>query len=172
MKAFLLAALFCFALSATAAFAAPKINKHDWEVGGGFNFSHLSREENLPSKAQNNFSLRGIGQYFLADELSAGAEISVNASGGNTYVQAGPIITKYIFVDDKLAPYLSMLPIVVKTASNVPAGYRSTVRAGAKYFLNDSVAVGPALEYSHDWESGPYRSQENFSFLGLFSIHL
>jgi hypothetical protein len=171
MRAFL---IFTVLLLATTAQAAPRINKGDWEIGGGLNLSHT--DEASPyfgSSRRTLFTLRGNGQYFVQDGLSAGLELGIASAGAaSPQVQAAPVVTKYIWVDDKLAPYVSMLPIQYNKSEKIPGTYATTVRVGAKYFLTDSVAVGPAFEYSHDWGHDQVPERNTFSFLGLFSIHL
>jgi hypothetical protein len=166
--------LFTILLIGTTAQAAPRIQKGDWELGGALNFRHT--DEASPyfgSTKRTLFTFRGNGQYFVHDGLSAGVELGISTAGvSGPQVQAGPVVTKYIWVDDKLAPYVSMLPIQYNKSERIPGTYATTVRVGAKYFLTDSVAVGPAFEYSHDWGNDELPKRNTFSFLGLFSIHL
>jgi len=156
-------------LLAGTAQAAPRILQGDWELGGGLNFTHYD-VANLPSG--NIFSLNADGQHFFADHFSAGLELNLNATGGNTSFVVGPVATKYLWVDDKLAPYISLLPIMVSTRTGATASLQSRVRVGAKVFLTDSVAFGPALEYQHLWEADSSPGGNLLSFLALFSIHL
>jgi hypothetical protein len=48
----------------------------------------------------------------------------------------------------------------------------STIRLGTKFFLTDSAAFGPALQYQ--WVHANRRRNDisTYSFLGVFSIHL
>lgn len=168
MKAFPLLTL-AFLLSSGAQ-AAPRILQGDWEVGGSLNFTHASLSTS--SASSNVFAASAMGQHFFADEFSAGLELGLGATSGTTIVRAGPVATKYLLTDDKLAPYVSMLPILVNTRTGDSAVYSSKLRVGAKYFLTDSVAFGPAAEYEHIWDSDSAGSGNIFSFLALFSIHL
>lgn len=167
----LLVALF---LIAPAAYAVPNLNAGDWELGGSFNLSRSSeRSPYFQSTDHTRFTINLNAQYFVDDEYSLGLETGYSAAGGHSGVgYLGPVFTKYVWVDDKLAPYISMLPIRFTKAEGIPSDLSSTVRIGAKYFLTDSVAVGPAVDFTHDWGKDTNPERNTWSFLGLFSIHL
>lgn len=161
MRAIFIAVL--FALGSASIAQAANVNEGNWEVGGGWDLSR--------SSGRTSFTVRADGQYFFADQLSAGLDTSYYHSGAYDAYSLGPVVTKYVWADEKLFPYLSMLPIALnKSGSYTYASSRA--RVGVKYFFTDSVAFGPAAEYTHYWESDRMRSSDAFSFLGLFSIHL
>jgi len=159
-------------LLASAQAEAGKINQGDWELGGGFNLTHTSRK-NAVVPQSTTFFVYSQAQYFFVDHLSAGLDVGYSRSGSTSAsTEIGPVVTKYIWVDDKLAPYVSMLPIQWSHTRALGSSFSSSARVGAKYFLTDSVAVGPAFDYSHNWGSDRRAESNSFSFLGLFSIHL
>jgi opacity protein-like surface antigen len=158
-------------LAATPA-QAGKINQGDWELGGGFNLTHTNRETSPATKNTSVF-VYGQAQYFFLDHLSAGLDAGYSRSGSAfDSTNIGPVVTKYLWVDDKLAPFASMLPIQWNHTRGLGGSFSSSARVGVKYFLTDSVAVGPAFDYSHEWGSDRKPEANSFSFLGLFSIHL
>lgn len=152
----------------------PRIQQGDWEIGGGFNLTNSSRSSAYSYGSRSTyFSLSGAGQYFISDGLSIGLDAALATAGHrSTTVSAGPVATKYLFQKDRLAPYVSMAPIRWSKTEGLSGRLSSSVRVGAKYFLTDSVAFGPALDYEHQWESRWHGDADEVSFLGLFSIHL
>jgi hypothetical protein len=159
-----------------AAEAAPRILHGDWQVGGSLNFSYYDTEVRIGGipNVKGALSVSGDGQYFFADGFSAGLELGFSARGDYRNFTVGPVVTKYIRVNDNLAPYISLLPILVDTnQGDLPPSYSTIARVGAKYFVTDSVAFGPALEYQRFWETDRrIPSLSIFRFLALFSIHL
>lgn len=173
MRSALLLLLVSF-FSAALAQAEPNLNAGNWELGGSFNLSRTSeRSPYFVSTDRTRFTVNLNVQAFVDDEFSVGLEAGYATAGRGTGVAyLGPVATKYLWVDDKLAPYISMLPIRWTKAEGVPSDYSTTVRIGAKYFLTDSVAVGPAVDFTHDWGKDQNPERNTWSFLGLFSIHL
>lgn len=154
---------------------AGKINQGDWETGGGFNLTHTSRQSSriTPATKNTSFFVYAQAQYFFIDQLSAGLDAGYARSGSAfDSTNFGPVVTKYLWVDDKIAPYVSMLPIQWNHVRGGGTSLSSSARVGAKYFLTDSVAVGPAFEFSHQWGNDTQPEANSYSFLGLFSIHL
>lgn len=164
---------FLFALAcllSPAAFAADTtvhIHQGDWEVGAS---SATGLSQTLSNGSRTYFSLGSDAQYFFADEFSAGLEASISTGGGTSY-SAGPLLTKYFAVKDKMAPYVSLSPY---SYIRYPWGHYATSRArvGVKFFFNDFVAFGPALQFTH-YYAGSYlgSSSNSLSLLGQFSIH-
>lgn len=164
---YILVASWLLAVSVPAFAVSPKINQGDWEVNGSMNFSHYDS-----GYGRNSFSLAASGQKFIVDDFSLGLDGSFYAYASNTWTSIGPIATKYLWVHESTAPYLSLLPIVVSKSTSSSYYFYSRARAGVKFFLTDSVAVGPAVEMNHSWPKSGSSSTNYFSFLGLFSIHL
>lgn len=161
---FLLALL----LVAAPAFAEPNIKEGNVEVNGSFNLSRSTS-----SGSGTYFNIQTIGQYFIKDHLSLGADISYYTYRRNSSLAIGPAATLYFAVKENLAPYITLTPITWTNTSGYSHNLiSSTVRAGVKFFLTDSVAFGPAVEYYHFWEQHGMRSSGNISLLGVFSIHL
>ena len=161
----LLAALLL--LSAAPAFAdtSAKIHDGNWEVNGNINFTHYSI-----GGTRDYLTVEASAQHFLMDEFSAGLDLMYSAYGSSGWLTVAPVFTKYLWVRDNTAPYLSLMPIRFSKYSGATTTHSSTARAGVKFFLNDSVSIGPAAEFTQYWRSG--RDWNSFSFLGLFSIHL
>lgn len=153
-----LSCLFCL-----SAFADPKIKEGDWELGGAASLS--------TDRYGTYFSLDGTTQYFLRDHFSLGLSAGYRGWKGPNYLSLGPVFTKYFFVKDNFAPYISLTPLKWSSFGK-SSNLESTVRVGTKFFLNDYVSFGPALEHSHTWKKGGTPSYSNTSLLGVFSIHL
>ncbi|MGZ3711184.1 MAG: hypothetical protein ACXVBE_05480 [Bdellovibrionota bacterium] len=161
--------LFLFGLmasvSAQAADTTAKIHEKDWEANGAFNLSHFQ------GASQTNLEIQGGAQYFFLDGLSAGLDGQYYNYGHTKFGSVAPILTKYLWVKDKIAPYVSLVPIRFGFQSGGSTSYSSSIRPGVKFFLNDNIAVGPAIDYAHYWGPAGYQGYANMALLGLFSLH-
>lgn len=171
MKHLLFLAGLVFAATITTALADegtnPKIKKGDVEANGSMTFSRDIKG----GSSTLYFDTTLTGQYFLKDCFSAGLEGQFAKYGSYLAASAAPIFTKYFWVKDDTAPYLSMLPIAFHFQSHTPTHYSTTLRPGVKFFLNDHIAIGPAVDYKHFWSHDGYESRDQLSLLGTLSVH-
>lgn len=162
--------IFCFCLVAffsLAAHASNNINEGNWELGGSGTVLYSTSGTDKTS-----LILSPQAQYFFLDKFSVGAETSFFKSGSYNYFLAGPVFTKYFLVKDRVAPYVSLLPLSFMMSKGDSTTHISEARLGMKYFITDSVAFGPALSYKRVWGEGGYRSIDTLSALFQFSVHL
>jgi hypothetical protein len=147
---------------------AANINKGDWELGGSVSFSHLRGNDT----SSTTYRLSPTAQYFLADHFSAGLSLSfVDWTGGGSYFDVGPEFTRYFMVHEQMAPYFSLNPITWTRIGGL-SYFKSAAALGLKFFLTDSVAFGPEVEYTYLWKKNQVAAFHNFALQGLFSIHL
>lgn len=183
---FLLAtALFCPLFSALAATdvvsteASPKpvyanILAGDLKVGGGFDISYGDRQA-------TTISLSPSVEYFVADHLSVGGGLTLShvTSFRSTTWSIGPTATYYFWSQDRIALFFSQGIFVSHSSEGTQDTVTyasSTSQLGADYFIIPSVAFGPALQWRHAFsestESADIGSQNTYSLIGRFAIHL
>ncbi|MGZ3693044.1 MAG: hypothetical protein ACXWQO_02335 [Bdellovibrionota bacterium] len=167
MKSLFLFLTLFTSLSAAAATTTANIHKGDLEVSGSMN---LSADTKHFSTAY--FNLDTTAQHFFADEFSAGLGASFYSYNSTTGISFGPILTKYLWVQDKIAPYVSLTPIYWSKFSRNKATYSTYGSVGVKFFITDSVAFGPALAAYHYWPKNGGSSNTTLALLGMFAIHL
>ena len=128
--------------------------------------SHKSQGTVFEGGGQNFFNVSSGLQYFFADHFSAGLDVYLSAfNGEKAFISVAPVVTKYFLVGEKVAPYVSISPIHFNLRGRNTLA--SSIKVGTKFFLNDSVSFGPALDYYKAWGGG-----DRLSLQGLFSIHL
>ena len=164
MKALLATALLLFSTQVYAA----NINQGNVEVDGAFQLSQTW----VGGNDSTYLDLSAAGQYFFVDRFSAGAELGYAHSGGTDLWSLAPVGTFYFGVSNQLAPYVYVKPIELSDASYRDLNLSSAARFGVKFFLNDSIAFGPALQYDHVWGTNRPNSANSVSLLGLFAMHL
>lgn len=145
----------CLAAGAEAA----KLKKGDWEANVTSNPNRLFNRHSYTVGA-------GI-QHFVADQLSIGmeGEHSQFSWGASSY-KVVPVVTKYFLLGDVVAPYVSLSPVgLFKVSTN--SYWYSSVRLGTKFFLTDSIAIGPALDFKKYWKG----NWTDSSLLGVVSVH-
>jgi hypothetical protein len=172
MKKILLSIVAALGLAAAGAEGA-NLQRGNVEVEGLFNFNHSSRVTRYTdSTRRTSFYAGAKVQYFFHDLFSAGLTGSFATSGVRPlYNSVGLSMTKYFSLRQSWAPYVGATPIMWVNATGTPSDYASSVRVGAKYFLTDSVAFGPALDYTRFWGRGALPSVNRVSFLGAFAVH-
>jgi hypothetical protein len=76
------------------------------------------------------------------------------------------------FLDGNVAPFVSLIPIEWYLRGSGNPYYFTTVKAGVKFFFNDSVAFGPQVSLVHRHPRNGGASIDNVQVAGVFSIHL
>lgn len=165
MKALILIAAL---LAGPSLVQAANINQGNVEIGGVATVNH-TRSRSLGT---TSFQIGANAQYFLVDHISVGAELDyAHASSFNIYSIA-PAASFYFAVQDQMAPYVMVKPLELYDSSSARLNLSSGLRLGVKFFLTDSVAFGPALNYEHTWSTNRTSTIDSFSLLGQFAIHL
>lgn len=171
-KLLFLCAILIGAAPVLAAETQPKINKSDIDLSLGTELRTLLWDDPYwPTYGGNSFNLFGGAQYFLADGLSAGLEFNLRRPmPRHGKMEIGPVITKYFLTSGRIAPYVSLSPITWSKEEGVKSYFTSGARLGAKFFITDSFAVGPAIEYKAYWGGGRGGEFEA-RVLGIASYH-
>ncbi len=162
------------AIFSAASAEAANINKGNIEASGSFSLSKSSGWSGGYENAHStSLFINGTGQYFFLDHFSAGLDASWATYSRGSSVSLGPVATYYFLVKENIAPFLMLAPLSwSKHSGNSIGDLSSTIRLGAKFFLTDSLAFGPALQYQWVHASRGRSDFGNCSFLGEFSIHL
>jgi hypothetical protein len=158
------------AVIASGSAEAANINKGNFELGGSFSMfeEYMGSGEDLLDQVRS-WPLNIDAQYFFFDHFSAGLETSW--WNYNSRFAIGPTATYYLPVSDRIAPFVMVSPFSYSwdlNASHYSYGMLSSGRLGTKFFLTDSVSIGPALEFQHNYEG----DGNTLRLLGMFSIHL
>lgn len=144
---------------------AANIKQGNMEVGGSTSYSTTT--------SSSYFRLSPTYQYFFMDHFSAGGTADlILGTGDYTYYSLGPTATWYVLAKDEFAPYIAVTPISWAKFRYTDAFYDTTVNVGLKYFLTDSVAVGPAVQWNHTYGRNGGNGRDTTTFLGTFAIHL
>ena len=150
------------------------IHKGNLQTGGTINFSHGWQT----GSSFLSLQISSPTEYFLLDHLSLGGTVSYFHSGGPSYnydsFGVGPSGTYYFWTQDHLAAYLGEEFSYNKTSgSSIYTSYcfNSRTKLGVKYFLTPSVAIGPSIEYTHQFGRQEIPTADSISLIGAFSIH-
>jgi len=172
MKKILLTMAMAAAMSTGAAFGA-NINRGNLEVEGMMNFNVSSEVTRYTdSTEKTNFYGAAHAQYFVRDWTSVGLEASVATAGVRPiYNSFGPAATQYFMVQDNIAPYIGVSPIVWVKAASTPADLATAARVGVKYFFTNELAFGPALDYTYFWGRDTLPSVSRLSLVATFAAH-
>jgi hypothetical protein len=176
MRLFLSATALCLALqsawsaetssASTETFA--NIDRGHWRVSASLYLAKDSTEGSTQDQSTTDVFL--AGEYFFVDRVSAGAQLGYEAATGDDAASTlGPLVTWHFWQQERLVTYLrGGLRFGLTDAS-----WKTIVVSflGANYFINPSVAFGPALFYRR-YSSQSGRLTENLGVSADFSIYL
>ena len=153
MKLFTKSTLALIALvSLTGIVSAQTVNKNAWMLGGTMGFNSIKTEGNDTSEIWFNLS-PNVG-YYITNDLAIGARFSLFAYsyGGsvNYQVGVGPW-ARYYFINSLFAQAgMDFGSAGFDFFSFNADGGSTTIHMGIGYswFLNNSVAIEPSLQYS------------------------
>lgn len=166
-------AFFCLNSALAAGLA-----KGDWEINGGLSVPLSAADKYMGwYTPHRNRSVLLNTQYFWADKLTVGAEVEIyrgidpyNLPSENFLVwKLSPIMSYYFLTSESIAPFVTLAPIKETHGPWHTSNFSSGLRAGAKFFVTDKIAITPALDYERHWEWSDY---DTFSGLALFSLSL
>lgn len=153
-------------LAFSSASDAANINKGNLGIDGSLS---LDRSTSSKTYFYTSFS----GQYFLKDHFSLGGDLSFStSSNSSSYLALGPRLSYYFYHQENVAHYVSLAPLTWGRPTSSRSSWSSSAAIGTKFFLTESVAVGPELEYWRLWSGRIYRTSDSFRLLGEFSIFL
>ena len=153
MKLFTKSTLALIALvSLTGIVSAQTVNKNAWMLGGTMGFNSINTEGNDTSEIWFNLS-PNVG-YYITNDLAIGARFSLftYSYGGsvNYQVGVGPW-ARYYFINSLFAQAgMDFGSAGFDFFSFNADGGSTTIHMGIGYswFLNNSVAIEPSLQYS------------------------
>lgn len=158
------------ASNSASASSIANINQGDIGLGGAFGWTQVEGVGNF-------LSLSAPIQYFIMDHLSVGGEMNLSRSnvGPSWSAGVGPAATYYFWTQDKMAAYGSEALTYQYTSSQngaqVNPAWRSTTSLGMNYFLAPTLALGPALEYSHRWNGSSTSNRNVVAMTGNFKLY-
>lgn len=151
-----------------------QIAKGNWMMGGSGNFGSF----NTTSLGVNNkgtyLNLNPNVAYFFIDNLAIGANARLNIySQTSEAIGFGPYARYYFLKNDKLLNIFSELSYSIFEGTGKGDFKFKTlnIKAGTVYFLNSSVGIEAALNYSNEKSNFDYHSNNIFLSIG-FQIHL
>jgi len=164
---FIVILLVTFALNA-------QIDKGNWMMGGSAGISNYkSKTGEFSQEGTNIFISPNVG-YFLIDKLNLGASVLLsfyNPSATKTY-GLSPYVRYYFLEKEKQINLFSEAGYgfqkQIHSSTTLQTFY---LKAGTVIFLNSSVGLEVALNYSNSKQNSDY--QTRLIFLGIgFQIHL
>jgi hypothetical protein len=166
---------FFFIVNLLFAFASiAQIKKGNWMMGGSASFSSSKSTQSgidIPEKIR--FSLSPNIGYFVIDKLAVGSSAQLGTeTGTETGFGLGPFVRYYFLEKEKPINFFSEASYSFFRYVHNTAKYDSlNIKAGAVYFLNNSVGLEVALNYLNQKNNLDYKN--NSIYLGVgFQIHL
>lgn len=174
-RKFYLIVIMLFSLSSFA-----QITKGNWMMGGVASFSHNKYTDSMGTTEANSFSISPNVGYFFMDKLVVGASGLLSSTFNNTGMDStnygiGPFARYYFLDEEKPFNIFSEISYGLQKVSQSENKIENfNVKAGAVYFLNSSVGLEAALNYSNKKYSGGINDATNKTlFLSFgFQIHL
>ena len=127
------------------------------------------------SSAFTTFTFNARGQYFLADRIGLGPVLRFSTRSNFSTISVGPSAIYYFWTRDRLGVFLAQdITLLSQTTSgNTFSTVNTDSQLGLNYFLYPSVAIGPAIDFIHQFGTATFFSRINqIAFLGQFSIYL
>lgn len=159
------------------------IDKGDMLVSGTFSGSRFA---DSAGNLSTDIDVAVSWQYFLIDRLALGAAVSFDSASellqafGGTISSASrtygfaPEATYYFWSADRLATYASLFARLNFNEASGQTTWSAGLIVGLDFFIYPSVALGPALQYIHDFGStnAGVLDVNVYSFLAAFRIFL
>lgn len=151
-----------------------QINKGNWMMGGSGNFGSFNTTSQGETNKGTYVNLNPNVAYFFIDNLAIGANARLNISSQTSEaIGFGPYARYYFLKNDKLLNIFSELSYSIFEGTGKGDFKFKTlnIKAGTVYFLNSSVGIEAALNYSNEKSNFDYHSNNIFLSFG-FQIHL
>lgn len=154
--------------------SSAQISKGNWMMGGSGSFGNYKTKSLGAENSGNYLNLYPNVGYFFIDKLAFGINASLNVQTKfNTSYGLGPYVRYYFLEKNKSFNVFSGLNYYFQTGNgNGDAKFETiNIKAGTVFFLNSSVGLEIALNYSNQKSNQDYQS--NNVYLGVgFQIHL
>ena len=151
-----------------------QIDKGNWMIGGSGNFGSFNTKSLGVNNKGTYVNLNPNVAYFFINNLAIGATARLNISPQtNDALGFGPYARYYFLQNDKLLNVFSEVSYSIFEGTGKGDFKFKTlnIKAGTVYFLNSSVGIEAALNYSNEKSNFDYRSNNIFLSFG-FQIHL
>ena len=150
-----------------------QIEKGNWMMGGGANFGNYKSTSGGVKVESTGIGVYPNIGYFVIDKLALGASAELGFSNATkTSYGISPFIRYYILEKDKTFNFFSEASYGISRIIN--SNYKSqklNLKAGTVFFLNSSVGIEAALNYSTNKYSQDSHNEAFYLLIG-FQIHL
>jgi len=154
--------------------ANAQIEKGNWMMGGSGNFGSFNTTSLGVNNKATYVNLNPNVAYFFIDNLALGANARLNISSQTSEaIGFGPYARYYFLKNDKLLNIFSEVSYSIFEGTGKGDFKFKTlnIKAGTVYFLNSSVGIEAAINYSNEKSNYDYHSNNIFLSFG-FQIHL
>lgn len=169
INSILLIVILCVSFASNA-----QIDKGNWMMGGGAAFSSYKNQSEGTSSKATGFQIHPIIGYFVIDNVAVGASAQfafINNLNNNSY-GIGPFVRYYLLKKEKPINIFSEARYEYSVLKLLNAQTENfNVKLGTVYFLNDSVGIEVALNYSTQKSNQNIENQAIYLNVG-FQIHL
>jgi hypothetical protein len=155
-----------------------QIDKGNWMMGGSGSFGNYKITNGDDSFSTTQIGINPNIGYFIIDKLAFGALAQVNFSfysgGKPTYSSnaISPFVRYYFLENEKKINIFSEASYeILRINHNEMKQDRFKLKAGAVFFLNSSVGIEVALNYSKQKTNQDYENRAIYLDVG-FQIHL
>lgn len=150
-----------------------QITKGNWMMGGGASFGSFKSTSGEINSQSTAFSVHPTIGYFPIDKLAIGTsgELAISNTTETNYGIA-PFIRYYFLGNDKQINIFSEANYGIYKINHSDYKYdKLNLKAGAVFFLNSSVGLEVALNYSNQKTNQNYQNKGIYLGVG-FQIHL
>ncbi|MBI3544952.1 MAG: hypothetical protein HY075_16895 [Deltaproteobacteria bacterium] len=168
--------------SAVAAPAAPTTSAAPQPLYGNISEGHLGLSASVSidstkvesADANTTFTFSTRNHYFVADRVGLGGVLFLQTRTNLTNLRVGPSVQWYFWNRDRLGAHVSqdVTIRVLSSPASTASSFQTDSLLGLDYFLYPSVAIGPALEFFHQFRTSSFALVNEFTFLGQLSIFL
>lgn len=155
-----------------------QIEQGNWMMGGSGSFGNYKIRNGDDSFNSTQIGINPNIGYFIIDKLAFGTAAQVNFSiytdGSPTYKSytISPFVRYYFFENEKKINIFSEVNYeILRISNNVQKQDKFKVKAGVVFFLNSSVGIEVALNYSKQKSNLDYEYRGIYLDVG-FQIHL
>lgn len=155
-----------------------QIDKGNWLMGGSGSFGNYKIRNGDDSFKSTQIAINPNIGYFIIDKLAFGISAQLNFSfytdGSPTYksYNISPFLRYYFFENEKKINIFSEVNYeILRINNDVLKQDKFKLKAGAVIFLNSSVGIEVALNYSKQKTNQDYENRAIYLDVG-FQIHL
>lgn len=173
MKKILIIATFFFTMASNA-----QITKGYWMMGGSGSFGNYKTTIGGSSNESTGFGISPDIGYFVIDKLAIGTSgfflysIPKSNEKSSFLYSVSPFLRFYFLEKDKIINIFSEVSYqTVRNSNDNSKADKFKIKAGTEFFLNSSVGIEVALNYSNQKTSTDNQNRAIYLDVG-FQIHL